>query len=307
MRSYPLSPPNLQVRTARRPVVFYIALAFAVSWVGGWLFMITTAGWAGRHGPLVAAYLPRLLVVAGPASAACITAYLSGGKPAAIALVRRLHPLQSNALWWGVLPVVGLTVGYIAFLWGGASTALLLTLLKAHGLTLCTHFALQILMIGVGEELGWRGWLLPHLARRHTLLSASLITGVVWLFWHGPLLLGGVRIVIPFALTVFALSVLFAWLLQKTRGDVFVLALAHGSVNAPFFFAEQFAAAGTGLTLDMAQTAWAYASVTYGIIACFALLDLRRRALPPGCGLELGSRIEFASKHSPEKLRGFAK
>ncbi|HET6567273.1 MAG TPA: type II CAAX endopeptidase family protein [Rhodothermales bacterium] len=296
----------MQARITRRPAILYVALTFAVSWGGGWLFMMATADWAGRHGPLVATYLPRLIVVAGPASAACVTAYLTGGREAAVALVRRLRPLHSNALWWGILPLAGLTAGYVAFLLGGASTTSLFMLLKAHGLALCAHFALQVLMIGVGEELGWRGWLLPHLARRRTLLHATLITGAVWLLWHGPVLFGGVGVFIPFTVTVFALSLLFAWLLEKVRGDVFVLALAHGSVNTPFFFVEQFAA-GAGLAPDTVATAWAYVSILYGILACFALLDLRRRALPHECSPEVERSIGHIPLRTSKQPRGFSK
>jgi len=39
----------------------------------------------------------------------------------------------------------------------------------------------------MGEELGWRGYLLRELQKRHTLLASSLWVGIVWGFWHVPL------------------------------------------------------------------------------------------------------------------------
>jgi len=55
---------------------------------------------------------------------------------------------------------------------------------------LSIHVPLQILIIGLGEELGWRGWLLPSLTARYGLSGATLFTGIIWYIWHFPILLG---------------------------------------------------------------------------------------------------------------------
>jgi membrane protease YdiL (CAAX protease family) len=69
----------------------------------------------------------------------------------------------------------------------------------------------------VGEELGWRGYALPRLARRFGLGGASLVLGVLWAGWHLPLfyMLGGDTVGQSFPLfvcQVTALSVAIAWL-----------------------------------------------------------------------------------------------
>ena len=38
----------------------------------------------------------------------------------------------------------------------------------------------------LGEELGWRGFLLPRLAARQGPLRASLVVGLLWGLWHLP-------------------------------------------------------------------------------------------------------------------------
>ena len=39
----------------------------------------------------------------------------------------------------------------------------------------------------MGEELGWRGFVLRDLQKRHTGFASALVVGVIWGFWHTPL------------------------------------------------------------------------------------------------------------------------
>lgn len=39
----------------------------------------------------------------------------------------------------------------------------------------------------VGEEFGWRGFLLPRLRHKHSIFISSLIIGFIWSIWHIPL------------------------------------------------------------------------------------------------------------------------
>src|SRR5512138_1903946 len=52
--------------------------------------------------------------------------------------------------------------------------------------TLLPMFILYIIAAGIGEEFGWRGFLLPRLQTRHNALVSSLIIGVMWAIWHIP-------------------------------------------------------------------------------------------------------------------------
>jgi membrane protease YdiL (CAAX protease family) len=47
------------------------------------------------------------------------------------------------------------------------------------------------LIPGFGEELGWRGYMLPRMARTRSGRKAVLVHSVIWWVWHLPLLIGG--------------------------------------------------------------------------------------------------------------------
>lgn len=55
---------------------------------------------------------------------------------------------------------------------------------------LFAFFLLNIVLFGGIEEFGWRGFLQPQFQERMSVLTASLVVGVLWWAWHLPLFLG---------------------------------------------------------------------------------------------------------------------
>jgi membrane protease YdiL (CAAX protease family) len=41
-------------------------------------------------------------------------------------------------------------------------------------------------LAALGEEIGWRGLLVPELSKVTTITKAALLTGIVWAIWHYP-------------------------------------------------------------------------------------------------------------------------
>jgi len=91
----------------------------------------------------------------------------------------------------------------------------------------------------IGEELGWRDFLLRHLVRMgFDQWTALIASGVVWGLWHIPIILLGLEYVehpvigVPMFITYTVLvGIIIGWL-QLASGSVWVSALAHGSINA---------------------------------------------------------------------------
>jgi len=47
------------------------------------------------------------------------------------------------------------------------------------------------MMAAIGEEIGWRGFLVPELAKWMSFPKTALVSGVIWCAWHMPAILSG--------------------------------------------------------------------------------------------------------------------
>ena len=79
----------------------------------------------------------------------------------------------------------------------------------------------------MGEELGWRGFLLSALRKRWSLLPSALIIGVFWAMYHIPLWLtpNFWYSAIPFfwfVISTLGLSISMAVLVEKGKGSLFL-------------------------------------------------------------------------------------
>jgi len=89
----------------------------------------------------------------------------------------------------------------------------------------------------LGEELGWRGYLQNELTRRHSLLRASLIVGVIWAVWHLPLwFISGYQgadlllYIVFFAVGLIAFSVIIGFVYGRGRNLLYAI-LLHQMLN----------------------------------------------------------------------------
>ena len=90
----------------------------------------------------------------------------------------------------------------------------------------------------LGEEIGWRGFVLPRMQARHSALKASLLIGILWGPWHLPLWLTGseghpISLYVPFVVAVVASSVFYTWLYNNTGGSLLIVVLYHAASNLP--------------------------------------------------------------------------
>jgi len=208
----------------------FIVLAFVVPWAG-W---ISLAIFDVRQ-----PWLVQTLFFTGDfcSVAGLIATYHAGGRPAVIDLLRRSVSLRAPVVCW-------LYAFCLPILWQACSRALYGS---SHGgighleLTALARFGtapmLFLFLTGpLGEELGWRGFLLPRLLQKTSAARASVILGVIWGLWHLPLYYKSWE-AIPwkapnFLLGVICFSVLLAALYLGTGGNLLLCIIMHWMFNA---------------------------------------------------------------------------
>jgi len=123
----------------------------------------------------------------------------------------------------------------------------------------------------LGEELGWRGLLVPELSKFMSFTGVALVSGLVWSVWHWPLMIKGLygNDVTPlyyqlFLFTLFITSsgVIMAYLRLKT-GSLWTAVIYHASSN--IFIQKIF----TPITVQNTESSW-YIDEFGAIIALIA-------------------------------------
>lgn len=143
-------------------------------------------------------------------------------------------------------------------------------------------FAFSLIQAGLGEEMGWRGFALPHLVKKTHPLAAAIIIGIVWACWHLPLyffpgfIQHDVAQIYGFFVTfsiyssfVVAASVIYSWLYLRSGNSLIPAILIHGMTNVcGWYFNYKDTHAYGGLTMLIALSLlWIVAAVLVSAIS----------------------------------------
>jgi membrane protease YdiL (CAAX protease family) len=213
---------------SRHEVALYLVLAFGISWSIWPLIMLNP-----ESSPLVPF---------GPGLAAVLVAFMAGGRQELLGLLRQLARWRVNARWYGVALGVPLAIPAAAFGAAAIAGANVPRWEPSDVLQVAGTLLVTVALVGLFEELGWRGYLLPRLQRDRDALLAALTVGLVWLTWHLPELVSdpGERPIGPFVTYILAQSVLLAWLYNSTQASLPIVILYHAAFNSftKFFLSE---------------------------------------------------------------------
>jgi membrane protease YdiL (CAAX protease family) len=169
--------------------------------------------------------------------AGLLAAYYAAGRAGVIDLLRRAVTLKAPIAWW-------LYALCLPFLWQVCIRALSGALhggighleLKSLAGFVSTPVLFLFLTGPLGEEFGWRGFLLPRLLQARSALWGSVILGIVWALWHTPLYYKS-WLATPwkgpeFFLAVICFSILITALYVGSRGNLFLCIVMHWMINA---------------------------------------------------------------------------
>ncbi|HLO33608.1 MAG TPA: CPBP family glutamic-type intramembrane protease [Anaerolineales bacterium] len=270
------SPVTLKVWIQDHPITAYILFAIVWSWsIWSLLFLVIKPGGL-LHNPPPLSFLFVIVGGIGPSLGGLLMTRLIYGPAGMQALGARFRNWHVGRAWFALLIIPAIT----------AITPLLRWL---AGYTVSMNAILSLIVPGLGlgliagcmEEIGWRGFLLPHLLKRYSPLISTLLLGLVWGgLWHGyadyfglgdkgaafwPLvLLEG-----PCLLTAWSLIITRVY--QRTEGSLLLSILMHASLSSSaLIFGQQYT------TLDE-EIIWTAISVGVALFAAILIwLGTRR-------------------------------
>jgi uncharacterized protein len=184
---------------ARHDLVLYFVLAYLLSWALWPLVFLNPSS--------------SPLVPFGPLIAAVIVALWAGGRRELWALLRQLGRWRVHPIWYAIA-LLGpfILAGLTALLSVAAGAPVRGTGDYTNWRSMTFFFLSTLIIVGLFEEVGWRGFALPRLQLRLDAIWAALVLGVLWALWHLPELISdptGQRPPVQFLIWALALSVIF--------------------------------------------------------------------------------------------------
>jgi membrane protease YdiL (CAAX protease family) len=230
---------------SRRPIYLFLELTLAFSAVF-WTLII----WSGHLNMGFGLVIPALMW--SPALAALVTCRLLGRDFRTIAwqwpqgkylLAAYFIPLAYTSFSYGLVWTLGLAG------WNSQFVAVAVQELGLTGLPRLLSFAVCIAFMAtagvienlsttLGEEIGWRGFLVPELAKKMSFTRVGLVSGLIWAAWHTPLILFADYNVstnrsyslVCSSITCISVGFILAWMRLKSR-SIWPAALLHASHN----------------------------------------------------------------------------
>ena len=241
---------SMKVRRARQSLLVFAMFLIPLSLFGYWFNV---------KNPDLPLNLPIFPLMLAPGLASVITRLIRGEGFGDVSFRLRVPRMSSAFQLAFALPLVVGTVAY--------GSAYLLDLAKfdppafpfavtpplaQFGLILVLATTLALLLslpTTAGEEIGWRGYLLPRMIEAR-IPQPILLSSLIWGTWHLPVLFAGVYALGPSRLlsaaglmiATLAFGAILSWLRLST-GSVWPAILAHAAwnalINAGFTFATQ--------------------------------------------------------------------
>ena len=274
----------IEQNTARKPWFFFL-LTFVYSWL---LWLPSILSGLGVEIPFDVSVYTSVVVPIGafaPMLAAITLIYRKGRWPGVKAFFRAAFDFRVEPLYYFLaflLPIViHAIVHYLAPAMGlEVADTLFPADLPVPTIVLAIPYFFLMLLIGGGqEEFGWRGYAQQPMQERFGVVTASLLIGVIWGFWHLPLwfMPGDGHSTYPFIaflLMTTSISVVYAWIFNTSGKKLIIAIIFHAMNNTaapliPFLLMED----------GKPETAyWVYAgvNVVFGIIFTFLIARDRK-------------------------------
>jgi membrane protease YdiL (CAAX protease family) len=232
-RKTKLKPETKVALIMNRFVAYYFSLALLI---GGLAY---TPWVLASHGMFQSDLVFVSVIVGGmsPTIAALVVAKLEFGKRGAEYLFSQFGRKGFSKLWFLAAALIPLALAAFAtLLWSVTGGIYVLDLMK---LAEFPPILVVSFLMNMWEEIGWRGYALPNLQKKHNALISSIILGIFWALWHWPhfavkdsAMAVNYHNYLLFAIFMLLYSISFTWVYNHTNGSLFTVSLYHASTNA---------------------------------------------------------------------------
>lgn len=269
-----------------RSLVMYLLLAFGITWIcwlpglilglrNGYVMpnfdtyhLLFELGFANTEHQVLSALF--FLGVFGPLVGGYIATRISGGAEGVRQWQLKIVRWDISPRWYLTALALVVSIGAVPVLVFGLIGGFQASEFSFTYILLI--LVLQILRSGLGEEPGWRGYLLPELKQRMSGERYVWVLGIIWSAWHFPIViirtlelvqdlpLLQVLITLVMALagnimSLIGMTYIYIWLCNRTD-SIFLAILFHAFSNVLIFWMISFLAIGQSAALAVALMPW---------------------------------------------------
>lgn len=220
------------LKNLNKKIILYSCIAFSVTWTIAfgiyWLYNESTINVNQLN-------FFHSFAAIGPTIAALLTTYVYYGKQGLRQLIAKLKFTIPNkqTILWTFSPLLIFIVGLLIF-----------KIIKTDYYNF-EHFAelnwssinpfiiwlLPLLTYSIFEEIGWRGFLLPHLQSKYNAFKSTIILTVIWALWHLPFFFYrfnfSAGIAVGFFFGIFVGSIILTSLYNSNKGFLVPVVIFH--------------------------------------------------------------------------------
>lgn len=223
----------VRVIAERYPVGSFLVAAYVIQLVSDIPVAAASRGLLSDTNPALG--LLGVLAAVGPALAAVVVAGLMAGRGGVDGLLQALFRGASRPAWYVLVLMLQVALSGLALLFAVVTESDQDVVIDWVALPVVTLSVL--FMFTLWEELGFRGFAQREAQKRYSPLIASLLVGLAWAVWHVPVWLtaGGPTAEAPVVLLlldIVGVSVVYAWVYNRTAQSVLFVSLLHAAGNA---------------------------------------------------------------------------
>lgn len=164
------------------PIFSYYTIAFGWTWTIVF-FLIFSGNANNLDSPSLFFIIGGIISGIAPSMAAIIVTRISEGKEGVEKLISRIKKSSSFKFYWlsfAIVPIVTILTTIISNF-----------TIRSYSLNIVVPMIIMGLVwplfSSFGEELGWRGYILPKMLTKYSALKAGIILGTIWEIWHLPM------------------------------------------------------------------------------------------------------------------------